>query len=479
VRTRKSFNPWTRRLPIRVRLTLWYVLLMGLVSLLFGWFLYVSLQHSLMQSIDVSLEAVVSQAAANFDDEDERPAFQNTEHMTGITNRLGKSGFAVRILSPEGRIQDGLGVYGEVPVRVPPSQGYTTLSENDTSWRVYSQPVQRRNGRITGWLQAARSLWFVDEALDNMRNHLMLGVPIMLIMAGIGGFFLSGKALRPIDRITRTAQAIGAGDLSRRIDFGGPEDEVGRLVGTFNHMLDRLQETFANERRFTSDAAHELRTPLTALKGQIGVALNRLRTASEYENTLKNLEQQVDRLIRLSNDLLLLSRIEGGYLSRESTTLNISDLLAATVEQIQPLAKAKELAIETEITPGIPVCGDMDQLIRLFMNLLDNAVKYTPAGGRIMVSAGREGANVIIALHNTGEEIPAEHIPHLFDRFYRVVSDRSRETGGAGLGLSIAYEIARRHEGDIKIRSERANGTAFIVRLPVRPCSTKEHHGGR
>jgi heavy metal sensor kinase len=473
------FKSWVSRIPIRVRLTLWYVLLMSLVSFLFGWYLYVRLQYSLIQSIDVSLQVAVSQANVNLDDEDGQPAFQNTDHIAGVEAQLGKSGFAVRILSPEGKIQDGLGNYLNIPVRVPNSPGYITLFGNDISWRIYSQPIQLGYGHTVGWIQAAQSLWLVDEALDNMRNHLMLGVPLMLILAGIGGFFLSGKALKPIDRITRTAQTIGAGDLSRRIDYGGPEDEVGRLVCTFNHMLDRLQEAFIKERRFTADAAHELRTPLTVLKGQIGVTLNRHHSPSEYESTLKNLEQQVDRLIRLSNDLLLLSRIDQGYILRELTILNISDLLAATIEQIQPLAKSNGLVINASIPSGITVSGDMDQLIRLFLNLLDNAVKYTPSGGRILVTAKREDENVMIEVQDTGMGIKAEHITHLFDRFYRVVTDRSRETGGAGLGLSIAYEIARNHDGDLKIRSEHGNGTTFIVRLPLHLHDTSPHQYDR
>jgi len=456
------------RSPLRVRLTLWYVLLMGLTALLFSGYLYLQLQRSLMASIDVSLQVAATQSLASLDDENTRPAFQDTENTLVAARSLDQAGFALRLLAPDGSVWDGFGAYMALPVWIPTSAGYVTQPGNDLRWRVYSQPIQTPDGRVAGWLQAAQSLTDVDETLANMRIQLLLGLPLVLFLAGLGGLFLADRALRPIDRITRTAQTISASDLSRRIGYRGASDEVGRLASTFDQMLNRLQAAFERERRFTADAAHELRTPLTALKGQLDVTLSRPRSRTEYADTLQNLAQQVNRLIRLSNALLFLSRSDQGRLSWEPILLNVSDLLAATVEQVQPLAEAKGLTLITEIPPEIPITGDVDHLIRLFLNLLDNAVKYTPPGERVSVEASCDETYVRIAIGDTGPGIPPEHLSRLFERFYRVEADRSRQTGGTGLGLAIAREIARLHQGSIEVKSEPDQGTTFTVRLPVR-----------
>lgn len=458
---------WLGGRTLRVRLTLWYVLLMGLTLLLFSGYLYVRMQHNLIDQIDTALQVAASQAFANLDDENGRPGFQNAENTQAVARRLSESGFAVRLLAPDGTVWDGFGGYTAVPAWTPTSTGYVTLTRGETGWRLYNQPFQTPDGRIIGWLQVAQSLEAVQEALDSLRTQLLFGLPLVLLLAGAGGLFLADRALRPIDHITRTAQTISGSDLTQRIAYHGPADEVGRLANTFDQMLDRLKMAFERERRFTADTAHELRTPLTVLKGQIDVTLNQSRTQVEYERALQGLQGQVDRLIRLSTDLLFLSRLDQGRLPWQPERLNISELLAATVEQVQPLAGEQGLALETEIRPGLTVCGDADHLIRLFLNLLDNAIKYTPPGAQVRVVAMQESAGACVAVSDSGPGIPPAAIPHLFDRFYRVGTDRSRESGGAGLGLAIASEIVRRHDGRLDVQSELGRGTTFIVHLPA------------
>jgi len=461
-------QPGSLHIPLRVRLTLWYVLLMGLTFALFGSYLYVQLQRSLIAQVDTALQATASQALMNVGNEDGHPVFQDIGDMPATMRRLSQSSFAVRVLAPDGVVWDGLGDYAAVPVWLPTHAGYATQSGQETDWRIYSREIRTQDGRVMGWLQAAQSLATVQEALENLRVQLLLGLPLVLFLAGVGGFFLANRALRPIDDITRTARAIGASDLARRLDYQGPLDEVGRLANTFDRMLDRLQRAFVRERHFTADAAHELRTPLTVLKGHIGVTLGRPRSPADYEHTLRDLEREVDRLIRLSTDLLFLSRLDQGRLPWQPEVLDLGELLTAVVEQVQPLAKEKGLVLTTTIASDLSVEGDADQLIRLFLNLLDNAIKYTPAGGQITVQAQCDRTGIDIAVHDTGPGIPPQDIPHLFERFYRVDADRSRKTGGAGLGLAIAYEIARWHNGTLNAQSEPGQGTTFTVRLPVR-----------
>jgi HAMP domain-containing protein len=277
---------WFDRTPLRVRLTLWYVLLIGLTSLLFSGYLYVRTQHSLIDQVDAALQVAASQALANLDDENGRPAFQNTGNKQAVARRLSEADFAVRLLTPDGKVLDGIGEHMAVPAWTPTAPGYTTLSGQETSWRLYAQPIQAPGGATLGWLQVAQSLEEVHEALASLLARLLLGLPLVLLLAGAGGLFLADRALRPIDQITHTAQAMSASDLTRRITYHGPADEVGRLANTFDHMLDRLQVAFERERRFTADASHELRTPLTILKGRLDVTLSRPRTRMEYEGAL-------------------------------------------------------------------------------------------------------------------------------------------------------------------------------------------------
>jgi heavy metal sensor kinase len=469
-------------LPIRLRLTLWYVLLLGLTFALLSGYLLFRIQQSLMNPIDLALQIAVSQSTTAVETDTGEPAFDDEVNLPNLPD-FAAAKFVLRLLSPQGVVLDTIGETESAPFWQPQAPGYLTRTfpGEEEQWRMYSQPIYQANGELTGWVQASQSLESVTDTLQDLREQLFWGIPIVVLLAGIGGYFLADRALRPIDRIARTAQTIEAGDLSLRIEYRGPADEVGRLANTFDQMLARLQGAFARERRFTLDAAHELRTPLTALKGQIEVALNRPRQPAEYRNVLQDLATQVERLIRLSNALLFLSHPDQDRNGWEVARLDLKALLDAVIEEMRPLAKDKDLALTAEIRAGIPIYGDSDNLIRLFINLLDNAIKYTPPGGEIRIAAepeptrspeqadagGVEGVQILI--HNSGPGIPAEHLPHLFERFYRVDDDRSRETGGAGLGLAIAQEIVRLHRGKIAVQSQAGQGVTFSVWLP---CAT-------
>ncbi len=463
------------RLGLRVRLTLWYVLLMGLTLCLFSGFLYFSLKATMLNSIDVQLSVAVSQAVATLDDEDGEPAFEDPDYaLVGSAGSTFKQeDFALLLFRPDGSLQGGLGDYEEVPPVASYQQDYATLEGDESSWRVYTRPI-KQGQRVMGWLQAAHSLELVDETLASMRYQLLLGLPLVLLLAGAVGIFLADRALRPITAITRTAQEIGASDLARRIGYQGPADEVGILASTFDHMLERLEHAFLKERRFSADAAHELLTPLTVLKGQMEVTLSRPRDAAQYEKKLYDLGEHVDRLIRLSSDLLMLSRFDRqlDHASEDEqhaqrTRVNLTDTLHATADFMQSLAEEKSQTISLELPPKLILHGDEDNLVRLFLNLVENAIKYTPASGQISVQAETNKREIRVAIQDTGPGISPEHIPHLFERFYRVNNDRSRATGGSGLGLSLAHQIVQQHQGRIDVQSTVGEGSTFTVYLPV------------
>ncbi|MDD5093262.1 MAG: ATP-binding protein [Dehalococcoidia bacterium] len=326
------------------------------------------------------------------------------------------------------------------------------------------------DGQKLGSINVKVSLDELHEDLVEVRWTIIAAASteIALVLGGLI-FLLNIQVFRPLRRMGVKMRAISGGDLTQRIGHQGSENEIGELANTFDRMLDQLQASFEREKRFTTDAAHELRTPLAALKGQIEVALSRYRSQEEYRDTLQDLQEEVDRLTRLSGDLLLLARLGQGRLQPRFERVDLSDLLGAIADQMRPSADLKGINLTEKVPPDITMQGDADHLIRLFLNLLDNAIKYTPPGGRVVLEAEATLERIRISVSDTGPGIPEEHLPFLFDRFYRVETARSRDTGGAGLGLSIVYELARSHHGTIAVDSKPGQGTIFTVELPRNP----------
>ncbi len=286
------------------RLTLWYLFSITAMLLLIAGLLYWQVQRSLLAQMDAGLQLAATQALVSVEVVNGRLAFQNPGSSPQLTRRLSDDiGFF--LLSPEGVLWQQLGQDHETPPLLP-AAGLRTVSDGDDTWRLLGEAVSLP-GAPGGWLLIAQSLEPVTATLAVLALQLLWALPFTLLLAGGGGYFLAGRALHPIDDMAHTAQAITASDLSRRIGYTGPADEVGRLAATFDAMLDRLQVAFARERRFTGDAAHELRTPLTALKGRIDVTLSQARPPEVYVATLQEMEGQVDRLIRLSHDLLFMA----------------------------------------------------------------------------------------------------------------------------------------------------------------------------
>ena len=458
------------QIPLRWRLTIWYTLSLGLILLLFSAFLYVQVRRSLIAQVDAALSLAASQALIGVSgiEGEGQLAFQTSSQNPEALRKL-QDDFIIYLIDHNGKTVDTLSNDDERPVFLDQPEGFKTYDNDGEPWRVYRQAFQFETA--SGWIQAAQELDPVMTTLSNLQIQIIWGLPLALLLAGIGGYILAARSLRPIDQITQTAQAITATDLTQRLHYHGPTDEVGRLAQTFDTMLDRLQTAFARERRFTGDAAHELRTPLAALKGRLGVTLSQPRTPAVYQETLQDMEGQVDRLIRLSNDLLFMARLDQSQFQLQREPIALTDLLGAVGDQVRPLADTKHITLDESIPKGLIISGDLDLLIRLFLNLLDNAVKYTLENGRIIIAAQQIETKISISITDTGPGIPAEHLPHLFERFYRVEADRSRSSrthykGGAGLGLAIAYEIARTHDGTIIVHSELGKGTTFVVQLP-------------
>lgn len=358
--------------------------------------------------------------------------------------------------------------------RAPLETGiFETVRVGRERLRLYHHPLRVQDQPV-GTLQVARSLAPLDFALARLRFALWSISWVGLVLAALLGWLLAGAGLGPIDRLTRAARAIGINrDFRQRIAHQGPPDEVGRLATTFNEMLDRLQEAYdrleetnAAQRRFLADASHELRTPLTIMRGNLDV-LQRMGDADPAvrRESLQDVAGEAERMSRLVNDLLLLARADTGWQPEKKPTA-LLPLLEDALRRAAVLAQGQELRSEgLENLAGVLVDADADYLQQLFLILLENAAKYTPAGGAITVSADRDDSWARVRVADTGPGIPPEDLPRLFDRFYRGAAGRERP--GSGLGLAIARWLAEMHGGRIEAASSPGEGSAFTIWLPL------------
>lgn len=457
------------RLPIKGRLTLWYLLLMGGLFTLFSIYLILRYETTLILSVDQSLKAIFSQAIAGTENENGLPTFQiNDDSELGMA-RPQLTNFALRLVLPGGQVIDEFDPTISAPSWGELQVGFQTthLETDEETWRVYTQAFRNSNGELIAWLQVAESLESVQASVQNLKEQLIIGIPLLLTLAGFGGYFIANRALQPITHITNTARHIEASELSQRISYSGPEDEVGQLANTFNEMLERLQAAFDREKRFTSDAAHELRTPLGILKGQIEVTLSKLRKPKDYVEQLESLGVHVERLIRMSSALLVLSSFDKKPAGGFPQVVDLAEMLNNLLMEFAPLLKEKGLAFSSHVENSLYTNGDPDQLIQLFINLMENALKFTPPDGAIEMSGALREREIVIRIRNSAAPVPADKIPLLFDPFYRADPSRSSQIKGNGLGLSIAKEIVKSHKGRIELSSSPHNGFQVIVRLPA------------
>ncbi|HUL43255.1 MAG TPA: ATP-binding protein [Bacteroidota bacterium] len=316
------------------------------------------------------------------------------------------------------------------------------------------------------------------EVLDDLYAIFLVLIPVMVTISVGGGWWLANKSLKPVDEITRTAKEITAQNLDRKIPERPVNDEFGRLVSTFNEMILRLRNSFDQIRQFSGDASHELRTPLTIMRGEVELALRRPKDPDEYRRVLVSNLEEIQRLSRIVDNLLTLSKAEfgrGEILMMEQ--VNLHDLVSELYEDCEVIATKKNIALQLTKNEDVIIPGDRIKLRQLLMNLVDNAIKYTPEGGRITLISERQNGNAVIRVNDTGIGIPKEEQRNIFDRFYRVDKARSRELGGSGLGLSIAKWIAELHRGRIEVESEPARGSKFTVTLPLQTESAESRAG--
>jgi heavy metal sensor kinase len=470
------------RLPIRLRLSLWYMSLTALVLLIFSYAVYTGLEGRLARNLDEELRSKAQLAASSItfgQGNAIRDAIRRNELSEERLMRL--YGFDGTILLQADA--EGLETY-QVNVshllRAQRGQiSLETLTFNGETVRMIVVPVRGFNAQTQTQenlyaFQMAYSTERVEDALNFLIQALLLIAPLAIVLSALTGYILAGRALQPVSEITRLASQIDADELGSRLDLDLPDDELGRLARTFNLMLERIDLGFQRQRQFTGDAAHELRTPLALMRSQIDLAMTQAESTAEYREALAALDGDVGRMTSLVSTLLSLARADAGGLVPNREPTDLAELVRDVAEQLDTIAAEHDLRIST-VTQPVTASIDTDMIIQVLVNLVDNAIKNTPAGGRITITASltsdgvpdANGAMARISVADTGVGIAPEHLPHIFDRFYRVDHGRARSRGGTGLGLAICQAIVHAHNGQITAASEEGKGSTFTLTLPL------------
>ena len=474
---------------VRFRLTLWYLTIIALILFLFGGSLYATQTFLNARAADSRVETQLYQDTQQLELSYKKAILSGTL-TTSQGKALAPDQFVV-LLRPDNTLLD---MHGSLPgstiqqlraradrgqpiidLTIPQTHSSNWHSMNGT-YRVLITPILNQNARIA-ILIVGRQKEFPVSLLAIWLFHGVMGV----LVAAIGGYWLAGKALRPVKMITHTANEINATDLRRRLNLKR-KDEFGQLATTFDQMLDRLDAAFKRQTQFTADASHELRTPLTIIDLEINRALTQAQTCDEYRQVLEVIQSENEQMATIVNRLLLLARADTGQITLHRQEVDLSDIALASVERLLPLARESGITLSTGELPELLINGDPHYLGMMMMNLVENAVKYTRGIGRHIHVELQEEANQwgIIDIRDDGPGIAEEHLPYLFDRFYRVDKARSHHkqkascdtvcdevTGGTGLGLSIVQWIVQAHGGKVLVESKMGEGSNFKVQLPL------------
>jgi len=457
---------------IRWRLTLWFSVILFAILVLSGALLYTLLGSYLNNNVDNNLKAYSERVHGLFlTNQDPQPMDFNMIH-SGLppVNEFASPGIYIQIIDASGNVvvkSDNLARQA-LPVSLPLiEQGFrdvaaiSTVSAGDNAdVRIMATPLFLKNRTLL--LEIAQSLRPIEDTMHHVRLALLGGASAGLLLSVLLGAFLVQRALAPVEQITRTASNIGeSSDLSRRVGYAGPADEIGRLAMTFDQMIERLHRFFQSQKNFVADASHELRTPLTVIRGNTDL-LERNLSEEDRRESLRAIKAESSRMSKIVSDLLLLAEIESGQIEQPEE-ISLKGLVLDEAKRAQPLAGNHQII--TRRLEDISITGDAYRLKQLLSNLVNNAIKYTPDGGTITLSLFQDGEWARLEVSDTGIGIPPEHLPHMFDRFYRVDKARSRAGGGTGLGLAIVKGIAEQHGGKVTVTSEPGKGSTFTAWL--------------
>jgi len=478
---------------VRVRLTLWYSIVLALVLVFLAGFTYFLYWHNTSQRADSDItelsEAFVTTFHAELGGEDRPEAVKNAARESMLEHRFSGTYFV--LLDASGSLlQSPSGLPGTGDAREQLPEGFfssesfrSLMAEASNPDELHTIPGGRDGfrglvrpipvGGQTYTLVVLRSLHPQRELMEDIRNTFLWAIPLSLLLAGLGGYFLSRKSLAPVAAMASQARGISAVNLHNRLTIVNERDELGQLALTFNNLLERLEASFEQQRRFMADASHELRTPVAILRGETEVTLSQPeRSPSEYRETLSILRDESRRLARIIEDLFTLARADAGQYPLTLRDAYLDELASDALVRGRSLALSKNITLVSAIEPDLPIRADEVLLERMLLNLLDNAIKYSPVGSTVTLGCRRDRERYLVSVTDNGPGIPAELQPRIFERFFRTDKARSRsegETGGAGLGLSIARWIVEAHFGKLELEGSDSSGSTFTATLPAEP----------
>ena len=463
---------------VRGRLTLFWVAVLATALVAVGGLIYVLLARALYSRIDDNLRAVVQIATTSLandlaEGQDYADAARSTaaelssrQQMLAIYDANG------RLLAEGGRDDDleiALPDVSTVPAHEVMLLTVFEAEDDDDRHRLAIRRVSIPPADTPYLVVVGSSLEPTDEELESLRAVLAYVIPIALVLAGAGGWFLARQSLTPVATMAERARNIGADDVGARLPVANPRDELGRLAEAFNELLNRLEASLTQQRQFMTDASHELRTPVATSRTAAAVALQqRHRNEEEYRETLAIIEQQTTRLTRIVEDMFTLARADAGSYPLHRTLMYLDEVVDDVVRAARVLADTKQVSIELAVIQSASFTGDEELVRRLIGNLLDNAVRHAPPHTAVQVQLKEAAENYVLSVSDAGEGIPPESQSHIFERFFRGDVARTSSAGGAGLGLALARWIARAHGGDVTLIHSSPEGTTFTAVLPSR-----------
>lgn len=465
----KRFN-----LPIKWKLTLWYGGILALILVTFSSGVYIYFQNSLQKSIDTKIKSIAEVLASSMTETHNQSLFGNFERY--LENALGKKpkGKFIQIIDASGKIGARLNdLEAEaVPVSFVTLEKalkgeivYETIETARPRLRMITMPILE-NKKIISIVQVGSSLEEFEDTMKRLLIIMIISIITSISVTIVVGYFMAKKTMKPVDQIRRAAVNISSNNLDERIDIKGRKDELGRLAETFNAMISRLKDSFQRINQFSIDVSHELKTPLTILKGETELALRKERTNDEYKRSMQSNLEEIDRMSRIIDDLLLLSKAETKDIGMNLEKVDLRDLLADVCMNMKLFGENKGVEIIARELEDIRLVGDELKLRRMITNVVENAIKYGHRGGHVIVSSYKQNGFACVNVEDDGPGISPGDIKYIFDRFYRADRSRKRESG-SGLGLSISKWIAEAHKGSIDVQSRPAAGSVFTIKLPM------------
>jgi heavy metal sensor kinase len=457
---------------IRFRLVAWYAGWLTLLFIVFGIFVYTSLGYYLKRDLREALARRVRQVDVLVQRSPLGPeALGHEIHHTfapEANNRFTRVTLNARITYVAGPPSDRSFNPGIVPPAqdVPAGESFDRRLLLDGT-ALFIVVLARTTGTNTYVTEEGSAEAPIRTTLHRWLVVLVLGLAVLILGAVSGGFLLAQRALAPVDRIIRSAERITSRNLNQRLPVPNTGDELHRLSIALNHMIRRLDDAFQHSQRFLADASHELRTPLTVMQAGLEAMTEKANNRVDVHEVARSILEETERLRKIVEGLFALSRLDAGEALEKFAPFDLGELAASTADQMCLLAEDKDIAIQCRADQKVTMEGDRARLKQIVVNLLDNAIKYTPRGGRVDVCVSARDGKAVLEVSDSGIGIPEECLPHVFERFYRVDKARSRELGGAGLGLSIVKSIATAHRGRVEVRSKEGEGSTFTVEFPL------------